>query len=241
MKNCLKEFWQLFEFVRPHYIEDKFLVENLFEPRFHCSQDILQDAGIPVLWRPLHEAAGDYTWGAWFWWGYGGPEPCKQLWRYMYKLFTEEYGLHNLIWVWNGQSEDTIVDPSTYDIAALDLYLDGEKDYGAKFSEKFAAFSKFSGEGKLIAISECGSIPDVESAFRDNAVWSFFGLWHSKYITDENGALSEEFTSADSLIHLYNSEGALTLDEYSEMFGTAKDVSAEESTTEKSTDKEDKS
>ena len=24
---------------------------------------LLKDAGIPVLWRPLHEAAGDYTWG----------------------------------------------------------------------------------------------------------------------------------------------------------------------------------
>ena len=196
----------------------------------------LKNKGVPVLWRPLPEGSG-----SWFWWGADGAESYKWLWDLLYKRLTEYYDLDNLIWVWNGQSEDTIVDPSTYDIAALDLYLDGEKDYGAKFSEKFAAFSKFSGEGKLIAISECGSIPDVDSAFRDNAVWSFFGLWHSKYITDENGALSEEFTSADSLIHLYNSEGALTLDEYSEMFGTAKDVSAEESTTEKSTDKEDKS
>lgn len=33
----------------------------------------LQDAGIPVLWRPLHEAEG-----GWFWWGAKGPEACRQ-------------------------------------------------------------------------------------------------------------------------------------------------------------------
>lgn len=33
----------------------------------------LQNAGVPVLWRPLHEAEG-----AWFWWGAKGPEACKQ-------------------------------------------------------------------------------------------------------------------------------------------------------------------
>jgi mannan endo-1,4-beta-mannosidase len=32
----------------------------------------LQDAGVPVLWRPLHEAEG-----GWFWWGAKGAEPCK--------------------------------------------------------------------------------------------------------------------------------------------------------------------
>ena len=33
----------------------------------------LQDAGVPVLWRPLHEAEG-----GWFWWGAKGPEACKK-------------------------------------------------------------------------------------------------------------------------------------------------------------------
>ncbi|MBV9850549.1 MAG: beta-mannanase, partial [Armatimonadetes bacterium] len=41
------------------------------------------DAGVPVLWRPLHEAEG-----GWFWWGAKGPEPFKALWRLMYDRFT---------------------------------------------------------------------------------------------------------------------------------------------------------
>ena len=191
----------------------------------------LRNKGVPVLWRPLPEGSGD-----WFWWGASGPESYKWLWNLLYKRLTDYFGLDNLIWVWNGQSEDTLVDPSTYDIAALDLYIDGEKDYGVQFNEKFAAFSTFAGDGKLIAISECGSIPDVDAAFRDNTVWSFFGLWHGKYLTDDNGAYSEEFTSKDSLVHLYNSDGALTLDEYSEMFDTAFKATTD---TEALTDEED--
>lgn len=33
----------------------------------------LSAAGVPVIWRPLHEAEGK-----WFWWGAKGPEPCKK-------------------------------------------------------------------------------------------------------------------------------------------------------------------
>lgn len=38
----------------------------------------LAEKGIPVIWRPLHEAGG-----RWFWWGMDA-EACKQLWKVMY-------------------------------------------------------------------------------------------------------------------------------------------------------------
>lgn len=48
----------------------------------------MQTLGIPVLWRPLHEASGNicqYDGGkAWFWWGDKGAEAYKALWRFMY-------------------------------------------------------------------------------------------------------------------------------------------------------------
>ncbi|MCQ7926426.1 glycoside hydrolase family 26 protein, partial [Salmonella enterica] len=45
--------------------------------------------GIPVLWRPLHEASGNRKSGGeeWFWWGNGGPEAYVKLWRHMYDHF----------------------------------------------------------------------------------------------------------------------------------------------------------
>lgn len=172
----------------------------------------LQEMEVPVLWRPLPEGCGE-----WFWWGASGEEDYKWLWQLVYDRLTGYFELDNLIWVWNGQSEGCMVDKSTFDIVSADLYITGEKDYGSKFYEEFAAVQKFVGTDKLIAISECGSVPDIDAAFRDNSVWSFFGVWYGKYIEDENGEYSEEFTGKDALVRAYNSDGALTLDEYKEL------------------------
>jgi len=55
----------------------------------------LQDSGVAVLWRPLHEASGK-----WFWWGYKGAKPCKALYRLLFDRFVNYHKLNNLIWVW---------------------------------------------------------------------------------------------------------------------------------------------
>ena len=60
---------------------------------------LLKDADIPVLWRPLHEAAG-----GWFWWGTDA-EAYKALWKYMFNYLKAE-GFDNLIWVWTSQTGD---------------------------------------------------------------------------------------------------------------------------------------
>lgn len=172
----------------------------------------LKNKGVPVLWRPLPEGSGD-----WYWWGADGPEAYKWLWKLLYDRLSVYFELDNLIWIWNGQSESTLVDASSYDIAAVDIYRSGEKDYGSSYYENFAAVQKFAGSKKPIALAECGSVPDVDSAYRDNALWSFFGLWFGEYVEDENGEYSEKHTSRDRLIKTYNSEGALTLDEYREL------------------------
>ncbi len=174
----------------------------------------LKNKGIPVLWRPLPEGSGD-----WYWWGASGADAYKWLWNLLYTRLTGYFELDNLIWIWNGQSKGTLVDESTFDIAAVDIYHNGEKDYGSTYYENFAAVQKFAGSKKPIALSECGSVPDIDSAYRDNALWSFFGLWFGEYIEDENGGYSEKYTSRDRLIKTYNSEGALTLDEFTELRG----------------------
>ncbi|MCL2270245.1 MAG: glycoside hydrolase family 26 protein, partial [Treponema sp.] len=63
----------------------------------------LRDAGVPVLWRPLHEASNYTGRPGWFWWG-ADKESYLALWAYMHDYFTNERGLDNLIWVWNGQN-----------------------------------------------------------------------------------------------------------------------------------------
>lgn len=168
----------------------------------------LKNKGVPVLWRPLHEASGD-----WFWWGAGSVGDYKWLWNLMYTRYTEYFELDNLIWVWNGQSEKTLVDKNTFDIASLDIYLSPEKEFGSRY-EQFLALQNIAGQDKLIALSECSTLPDIDMSFRDNAVWSFFGLWYGDYLHDKENVFSEMYTKKDSFIKIYNSDGALTLDEY---------------------------
>ena len=187
----------------------------------------LKNRGVPVLWRPLPEGYGN-----WYWWGAKGADSYKWLWNLLYDRFTKYFELDNLIWIWNGQSESNLVDKRTFDIASVDLYLNGEKDYGNKYYEEFAAVQRFVGSDKLIAISECGCVPDMDAAFRDNAVWSFFGMWYGKYIQTEKGEYSEEFNSKDALVRAYNSDGAMTLDEYQKIRGIQPpETSAETETT----------
>ena len=189
----------------------------------------LKNKGIPVLWRPLHEASGD-----WFWWGASGTENYKWLWQLMYTRMTEYFALDNLIWVWNGQSAATLVDSDTFDIAAVDIYMSEDKKYGSRY-EQFAALQRIVGSNKLIALSECSSVPDIDAAFRDNAVWSFFGLWYGEYLEDKDGNYSDKYTLKDSFIRAYNSDGAMTLDEYAKITEeSAEAAESEESSAEES-------
>ncbi len=173
----------------------------------------LKDKGIPVLWRPLHEASGE-----WFWWGASGADNYCWLWKLMYKRMTEYFALDNLIWIWNGQSKEYIVPSDTFDIASMDIYISPDKEYGSQY-EYFASLQEFIGQDKIIALSECSSIPDIDSVFRDNSVWSFFGLWYGQYLIDDNGNISEKYMPKEYLIKNYNSAGTITLDKYQELTG----------------------
>ncbi len=161
--------------------------------------DILQplaDADVPVLWRPLMEAGG-----GWYWWG-EDPDAYRWLWELLFTRLTDYHHLNNLIWIWNGQSSNYLVDSDLYDIASLDLYLDDSDAFGSRY-EQYVSLRNMT-SGKMLALSECSTVPDMNSMFRDNAVWSFFGLWYAPYL----GEVADEA----AIIETYNSEAAITLE-----------------------------
>ncbi|HHX56848.1 MAG TPA: glycoside hydrolase [Clostridiales bacterium] len=169
---------------------------------------ILQDNDTTVLWRPLHEAGGE-----WFWWGGSGATAYQWLWELLYSRQTYYHELNNLIWVWNGQGKEYTVSNNLFDIASLDIYLTGETDFGSRV-EQYQWLNKVTESKKLLAISECGIVPNIDNAFRDKSMWSFFGLWYGNYLMSSDGKFSEAYNSAEQLKKTYNSDGSINLYEY---------------------------
>ncbi|GAB4035690.1 glycosyl hydrolase [Spirosoma jeollabukense] len=130
-----------------------------------------QEADVPILWRPLHEAPG-----GWFWWGAKGAGPFKELWQILYDRLTNYHQLHNLIWVYTGT--DTI--PADWypgdqyvDIVGLDVYADSTATLSANWSSTQA---QFNGK-KLVTLSETGNLPNPDKIRGVGTWWSWFAVW----------------------------------------------------------------
>ena len=160
----------------------------------------LEDAGVPVLWRPLHEASG-----GWFWWGAHGPGPYQQLWRLLYDRLVNHHGLHNLIWVWNGQDADWYPGDAYVDIVAEDIY-DTPLDYDPQ-EQPYLDATTYAGMTKLVALSETGSLLDPDLLEPSRARWSWFMLWSGDF------ALTEEWNADAMKQAVYGSDFVITLDE----------------------------
>ena len=176
--------------------------------------ELLRDAGIVVIWRPLHEAAGNstiYSDGkAWFWWGYDGAEPCVKLWKMMYDYFQER-GLNNLIWVWTSQTKDAKWYPGDeyVDMIGRDLYnysLDTAA-YNFKYLTTYYPH-------KMLALSECGyeggSSPYMGDQWDAGAKWSYAMPWYHYQYTLGG---SHKYANSDWWISWFDEDNAITLDE----------------------------
>ncbi len=132
----------------------------------------LQDAKIPVIWRPYHEANG-----GWFWWGgRKGEKGFAALYRMMYERFVNYHHLDNLIWVWNsnaptpnvGAYVDFYPGAQYCDVLATDVYGPFKNNYHDDLVEL--------ANGKPIALGEVGVVP-APAVFKDQPKWAWFMVW----------------------------------------------------------------
>jgi mannan endo-1,4-beta-mannosidase len=155
----------------------------------------LDNANIPVIWRPLHEAEG-----GWFWWGAHGSDNFKELWNITYDRLTNHHGLDNLIWEFTdlGNPEwypgDDVVD-----MIGLDIYTDPTDNMSGPWLE---ALSRYNGN-KLVALSESGTLPDADDMRQWGIAWNYFSTW--------NG-FDSNFTT-QQLQNTLGDQDILTLDE----------------------------
>jgi len=180
---------------------------------------LLKDKNIPVIWRPFHEAAGniyEYNNGtAWFWWGAGGAETYKQLWKYMFEFF-EEKGLNNLIWVWTTQTKDDAFYPGDeyVDIIGRDIY--NMQSASSAFNQFGIIQEKYS--SKLVALSEFGNMAKISAQWEQGAKWSYFMPWYDYDRTNNVNTSSfeeesHEHANVDWWRDAMNSEFVITLDD----------------------------
>ena len=171
----------------------------------------LEDADIPVLWRPLHEAGGDYRYNnTWFWWGAAGADAYKELWKLMYDRLTNHWGLDNLIWVWNGQRTDWYPGDEYVDIIGYDFYADAF-DYSSQ-EDIFNYIRESTSTNKIIALSENGVVYDIDDSFDNGVRWAWFATWNGDYVV-KDFQLSQQYTDLEHWQKAYSSERALTLSE----------------------------
>ncbi len=132
----------------------------------------LDGRGVPVLFRPLHEANGN-----WFWFcakspgkpvgvneGWTPADRLIKLWRYIYELYVNEMGLKNLIWVYgpnvgdNGTYTQDVMYyyPGDYyvDMVGIDWYT--EQNSGLDLFNGHSCYNKLMDTGKPVAITEFG-------------------------------------------------------------------------------------
>jgi len=166
----------------------------------------LQDADVPILWRPLHEAAG-----GWFWWGASGAEANIALWRILYERLTFEHGLNNLIWLWSGEKADWYPGDEYVDIIGEDVYA-AEHSYTSQI-QRFLQAVEYTTPPKMVVLAENGVLPDPDLMLRDGAMWGFFATWGGEFVRPSNAwRYSERYTELEMLNKVYNHDIIITLD-----------------------------
>ena len=157
----------------------------------------LQEAKVPVLWRPFHELNGN-----WFWWSKSGPEVFKKLWIFMYDRYTNHFGLNNLIWVfgYTSTADDEWYPGDSYvDVGGCDGYD------GGIMSNSFYSLQDFVGADMPLAFHENGPIPNPDDMIEKNVNWVWFLTWHTIHIKEQN--------DARELSYIYSHDYVITLDE----------------------------
>jgi mannan endo-1,4-beta-mannosidase len=131
----------------------------------------LQDAHIPVLWRPMHENNGNFFW----WGGRPGQMGTAQLFRELYNRMVNVHHLDNLIWVWNqngpapgGEFYNFFPGPNYVDVVSYDNYRTLEDRY---YWEILTIAN-----GKPIALGEVGTPPTAE-ILKEQPKWVWFMDW----------------------------------------------------------------
>jgi len=133
----------------------------------------LQDAGVPVLWRPYPQSNGTRFW----WAGRKGDRGSAALYRQLFDRLVSHHKLRNLLWVWNatapgfgpdapGQFADYFPGLQVVDALSLDA---GNNRFSWRRDAELARFAV----GKVIGLGLEGWTP-TPAMLEQPARWAWF-------------------------------------------------------------------
>jgi mannan endo-1,4-beta-mannosidase len=138
-----------------------------------------KDAGVPVMFRPIHEMNDGWSW----WGGRPGANGSRRLFQITRDYLAGVKGFNNIVWVWNVKdlNPDAISQyypGSSYaDVVSLDPWNNFWPD--KTYHDTLAAIAP----GKPLALAEVGRIP-TPAELAGQPLWTYFMLW-SEYL--DNG------------------------------------------------------
>ncbi len=162
----------------------------------------LEENGVSIIWRPLHEANGN-----WFWYCIGqndiylDAKYYVDMWHYIYNYFENECGLTNLYWNFSPNYSENINDSpttrmsTTYlypgddycDMVGVDWYSDGNLEISVgnnylnltDLSRKPGAINEFGPNGGILAekIADQSKLYDCMDMYDD--IYELIDLGHS--------------------------------------------------------------
>ena len=212
----------------------------------------LEAEGVPVIWRPLHEAeGGGGETGSWFWWGKEGSAVYKELWKYTYNTLTNDFDCHNLIWEWNSYDFSTSADwypgDEYVDIIGYDKYncvkylaennwqASYEHDDSAIASTFYSIMERYD-SAKMVAMAENDCFSTVDKLVNDKAGWLYFCTWYDGGSDNINFLSNPTFNTKEDTIAMYQSDYCITLDELpADLYKNGKDVDPSTTTTKATT------
>ncbi|MCL1806806.1 MAG: glycoside hydrolase family 26 protein [Oscillospiraceae bacterium] len=177
------------------FISDLDVMAELLKP--------FAEKGVPILWRPFHEAEG-----SWFWWGSKGAETARGLYQAMFERFTQRHALHNLIWVWNSPLKEGYVGDDFCDVISRDVYL--KPPVHSDYAEHYAELKAVTPTDKIAALGETGPLPSMERLAETRIPWTWFMTWSK--------SVCREQTDRDVLRDSYRHEYAVTLDKLPKLY-----------------------
>lgn len=137
----------------------------------------LQDSGVPVIWRPYHEMTGDF-----FWWSH--QDRFQDLWKYTFDYLTTKKQCNNLLWMFSanwypagstGKNAPEFYYPghAYVDMLGCDFYV----NYGHAYDKRIHDALVKLGGGRPLAITECGTMPDIAKLRAEQPYWVYWATW----------------------------------------------------------------